>query len=192
MVQELKRANGRDTEQNEKTLDFKSMSKAVNGKIKADPKPALVEPIEAIVKSAEVKIETDKYERNLNDETAIYHPGYVVIETEFEHPKTGELTTSKDYFRGFRAYLALDETLTPRLDEDGDEIISRYYAGTDKSRLRKIVNTLLASNKEINDYGELFYQYLPGLKVMIQSEFNTNPQTGENTVKQYIKEVIGK
>lgn len=191
MVQELKRAQGNDKEQEEKTLDFKSMGKAQNSKIKADPKPALVEPIEAVVKSAEVKIEANKYEHNQNDETAIYHPGYVIIETEFKHPKTGELTTSKDYFRGFRAYLALDNELSPLRDADGDEIISRYYAGTDTSRLRKVVNTLLASNKDINDYGELFYQYLPGLKVMIQSEFNTNPKTGENTIKQYITEVIG-
>lgn len=191
MVQELKRANGNEQQQ-DKTLDFKAMGKAVNTQIKAAPKPALIHPIEAIVKSAEVKIEADKYEHNQNDESAIYHPGYVIIETEFAHPETGEKVTSKDYFRGFRAYLELDESLTPCVDEDGDEIISRYYAGTDRSRLRKVVNTLLASNRDINDYGELFYQYLPGLKVKIQSEFNTNPQTDEQTIKQYIVEVIGK
>lgn len=190
MVQELKKAN--DNEQKERTLDFKAMGKAKSSKIKADPKPALVRPVEAIVKSAEVKIEADKYEHNQADETAIYHPGYVVIETEFINPETNEKVTSKDYFRGFRAYLEVNDGGQVQLDEDGDEIISRYYAGTDRSRLRKVVNTLLASNKDINDYGELFYQYLPGLKVMIQSEFNTNPQTDEQTIKQYIVEVIGK
>ena len=190
MVKDLKTTS--DSKQGDKTLDFKALGKAKNTKIKGDGKPPLLQPTNAIVKNVEVKIEADKYEHNRDDESAIYHPGYVIITTEFAHPETKEIVTSKDFFRGFRAYLEVDEIGTPAIDDDGDEIISRYYAGTDRSALRKIVNLMLDSNSDINDYGELFYDYMPGLKVQIQSDFNTNPQTGAQTVKQRIVKVIGK
>lgn len=188
MVKDLKTAN--DSKKGDKTLDLKALGKAKNTKIKGEGKPPLLNPVNAVVKSVEVKIESDKYEHNRDDERAIYHPGYVIITTEFEHPESKEMVTSKDFFRGFRAYIEVDETLAPVLDEDGDEIITRYYAGTDRSGLRKIVNLVLESNSEINDYGELFYGYMPGLQVQIQSEFNTNPQTGEQTIKQKIIKIL--
>lgn len=186
MVQELKRAN--DNETGENTVDLRSLKRASNTKIR-EIKPALTKPVDAVVKDVEIKIEMDKYEHNQNDETAVYHPGVVIVTTEFDDPESGETITSKDYFRGFRAYIALDETLSPIL-EDGQEVITRYFPGTNQSGLRQFTDVIVDyAGDEVNDWLDLYYDFMPGLKVKIQSEFNTF--NGKTSIKQKIVRVVG-
>lgn len=187
MVQELKRAN--ESENGENTVDLRSLRKASNAKIR-EIKPALTKPTDAVVKDVEIKVEMDKYEHNQNDETAIYHPGVVIVTTEFKDPESGETVTSKDYFRGFRAYIALDNELSPVI-EDGQEVILRYYPGTEQSGLRQFTNVVVDyAGDEINDWLDLYYDFMPGLKVKLQSEFNTF--NGKTSIKQKIVRVVGK
>lgn len=187
-LKELKRAN--DNEEGNKTISLKEQRiRATEGQIK-EIKPLLQSPVNAVIKDVDIRIDMDTYDRNQNDETAIYHPGSVIVTTEFEHPTTGKTITSKDWFGGFRAYLALDNEMAP-IVENGIEKIQRYFPGTNKSGLRRFVNVILddMTNEQIeeyNDWIDFFLDYMPGLKVKIQSEVNTVEG------KQYIKQIIVK
>jgi len=188
-LNELKRAN--DNEDGNNTISLKEQRiKAVESQIK-EIKPLLRSPTNAVVKDVDIRIEMDKYEANQNDATAKFHPGSVIVTTEFKHPETGELVTSKDWFGGMRAYLALDDELSPII-ENGQEVIQRYFPGTGKSGLRRFVNVILddMSDDQIeqyNDWLDFFFDYMPGLKVKIQSEVNT--YEGEQKIKQIIVKV---
>ena len=187
-VNELKRAN--DNEEGNKTISLKEQRiRATESQIK-EIKPLLQSPVNAVIKDVDIRIDMDTYDRNQNDETAIYHPGSVIVTTEFEHPTTKETVTSKDWFGGFRAYLALDDEGSP-IVENGIEKIQRYFPGTNKSGLRRFVNVILddMTNDQIekyNDWIDFFLDYMPGLKVKVQSEVNTVEG------KQYIKQIIVK
>lgn len=187
-INELKRAN--DNEEGNKTISLKEQRiRATEGQIK-EIKPLLQSPVNAVIKDVDIRIDMDTYDRNQNDETAIYHPGSVIVTTEFEHPTTKKTITSKDWFGGFRAYLALDDEGSP-IVENGIEKIQRYFPGTNKSGLRRFVNVILddMTNDQIekyNDWIDFFLDYMPGLKVKVQSEVNTVEG------KQYIKQIIVK
>ena len=186
---ELKKAN--DNEEGNSTVSLKEQRmKAAESQIK-EIKPRLDEPVNAVIKDVDIRLDMDKYEHNQGDAEAIYHPGSVIVTTEFEHPDTGETVTSKDWFGGFRAYIALDETKAP-LKINGVEQIQRYFPGTNKSGLRRFVNVILddMTDKQIekyNDWLDFFLDYMPGLKVKIQSEINTFE--GKQIVKQCIVKV---
>lgn len=186
---ELKRANDNENSNNTVSLKEQRM-KATEGQIK-EIKPLLQSPVNAVVKDVDIRLDMDKYEHNQGDETALYHPGSVIVTTEFEHPTTGDTVTSKDWFGGFRAYIALDETQSP-LKIDGVEQIQRYFPGTNKSGLRRFVNVILDDMtteqlEEHNDWLSFFLDYMPGLKVKIQSEVNTFE--GKQIIKQCIVKV---
>lgn len=187
-VKELKRAD--DNEEGNKTISLKEQRiRATEGQIK-EIKPLLQSPVNAVIKDVDIRIDMETYDRNQNDDTAIYHPGSVIVTTEFENPNTGKLITSKDWFGGFRAYLALDDEMNPVI-ENGIEKIQRYFPGTNKSGLRRFVNVILddMTNEQIeeyNDWIDFFLDYMPGLKVKVQSEVNTVEG------KQYIKQIIVK
>lgn len=187
-LKELKKAN--DNEDGNKTISLKEQRiRASEGQIK-EIKPLLQSPVNAVIKDVDIRIDMDTYDRNQNDETALYHPGSVIVTTEFEHPTTGKTVTSKDWFGGFRAYLALDDEKSPII-ENGMEKIQRYFPGTNKSGLRRFVNVILddMTNEQVeeyNDWLDFFLDYLPGLKVKVQSEVNTVEG------KQYIKQIIVK
>lgn len=191
MVKELKRAND-NTDENE-SISLKDMRlKAKESQIKVI-KPALTRETDAIVKDVDIKLEMDKYEHNRNDETAMYHPGAVIVTTEFEHPETHEMVESKDFFSGFRAYLLLDETNTPRIDPDtGMEMIHRYLPGTtgaNKGGLRRFIEAVQKDmtedeEEQYNDWLSFLLDFLPGQKVKIKSEFNTFQ--GKTSIKQTI------
>ena len=183
MVQDLKTTG--NSNKGDKTIDLTALGKAKNTSIGGGEKPAIIKPIPAVVKGIEIKMEEDKYEHNKDDPNVIYHPGYLIVTTEFEHPETGERVTSKDFFRGLRFYLALDETLSPMRDETGEEVISRYWIG-DRSGLGQILKVVREHDSDINDYVDFFAYLQPGLEVMIKSQFNTNPNTNQQTIKQQI------
>ena len=191
MVKELKTAS--NNKQSDRTLDLSALGKVKNTNIGAAEKPPLLEPTDAIVKGIEIKMEEDKYEHNKDDDSKIYHSGYVVFETEFENPQTHEIITSKDYFRGLRFYLALDETQAPLRDENGDEVIDRMWIG-DQSGLGKILGIVRkhcqVNGNPINSYLDFFQFFTPGTKVQLKSQFNTNPRTGELTVKQQLVAIL--
>ena len=191
MVQDLKRAN--DTNDENESISLKDMRlKAKESQIKII-KPALTKETDAIVKDVDIKLDMDKYEHNRNDESAVYHPGSVIVTTEFEHPETGETVISKDFFSGFRAYLELDETLSPIIDPDtGMERIYRYLPGTtgaNKGGLRRFIeavqNDMTEDEEEqYNDWLSFLLDFLPGQNVKIKSEFNT--YQGKTSIKQTI------
>ena len=191
MVQELKRAN--DTNDENESISLKDMRlKAKESQIKII-KPALTKETDAIVKDVDIKLDMDKYEHNRNDESAVYHPGSVIVTTEFEHPETGETVISKDFFSGFRAYLELDETLSPIIDPDtGMERIYRYLPGTtgaNKGGLRRFIeavqNDMTEDEEEqYNDWLSFLLDFLPGQNVRIKSEFNT--YQGKTSIKHTI------
>ena len=191
MVQELKRAN--DTNDENESISLKDMRlKAKESQIKII-KPALTKETDAIVKDVDIKLDMDKYEHNRNDESAVYHPGSVIVTTEFEHPETGATVISKDFFSGFRAYLELDETLSPIIDPDtGMERIYRYLPGTtgaNKGGLRRFIeavqNDMTEDEEEqYNDWLSFLLDFLPGQKVKIKSSFNT--YQGKTSIKQMI------
>lgn len=187
-LKELKKAN--DNEDGNKTISLKEQRiRAIEGQIK-EIKPLLQSPVNAVIKDVDIRIDMDTYDRNQNDETALYHPGSVIVTTEFKHPTTGKTVTSKDWFGGLRAYLALDDEKSPII-ENGMEKIQRYFPGTNKSGLRRFVNVILddMTNEQVeeyNDWLDFFLDYLPGLKVKVQSEVNTVEG------KQYIKQIIVK
>lgn len=191
MVQELKRAN--DTNDENESISLKDMRlKAKESQIKII-KPALTKETDAIVKDVDIKLDMDKYEHNRNDESAVYHPGSVIVTTEFEHPETGETVISKDFFSGFRAYLELDETLSPIIDPDtGMERIYRYLPGTtgaNKGGLRRFIeavqNDMTEDEEEqYNDWLSFLLDFLPGQRVKIKSSFNT--YQGKTSIKQMI------
>lgn len=185
MVQDLKTTS--NNKQGDRTIDLSALGKAKNTSIGGGEKPAILKPIPAVVKNVEIKME-DTYEHNKDDVNAVYHPGYIIVTTEFEHPETGELTTSKDFFRGLRFYVALDDTLSPIRDETGDEVISRFWIG-DRSGLGQILKVVREHDSSINDYVDFFAYLTPGLKVKIASQFNTNPNTNKQTIKQQIVEI---
>lgn len=191
MVQELKRAN--DTQDENQSISLKATRlKAKESQIKVI-KPALVKETDAVVKDVDIRLEMDKYETNVGDDSSKYHPGSVIVTTEFEHPETGEMVESKDFFSGFRAYLELDEDLNPIVDpETGMEKIYRYLPGTtgkNKGGLRRFIEAVQADmteeqEEEYNDWLSLLLDFLPGQKVKIKSEFNTF--NGKTTIKQAI------
>lgn len=191
MVKELKRAN--DNNDENESISLKDMRlKAQESQIKII-KPALTKETDALVKDVDIKLEMDKYEHNRNDETAMYHPGAVIVTTEFTHPETGETVISKDFFSGFRAYLLLDETNTPRLDpETGMEMIHRYLPGTtgaNKGGLRRFIEAVQndmtdEEQEEYNDWLSFLLDFLPGQRVRLKSEFNT--YQGKTSIKQVI------
>lgn len=188
-LNELKKAN--DNEEGNNTISLKEQRiKATESQIK-EIKPLLMSPVNAVVKDVDIRINMDEYEHNQNDITAKYHPGSVIVTTEFKHPETGDIVVSKDWFGGFRAYLALDDELSP-IVENGVEKIQRYFPGTNKSGLRRFVNVILddMSQEQLekyNDWLDFFLDYLPGLKVKIQSEVNTFD--GKQVIKQIIVKV---
>ena len=190
MVQELKTASKES--KGDRTLDLSALGKVKNTRIGAAEKPPLLEPTDATIKSVEIKIE-DKFESNQDDPTKLYHPGYVIFETEYMNPKTKEMMSSKDYFRGLRVYVALDENLSPVRDENGDDVIDRFWIG-DRSGLGKILGTVRkycqGKGTPLNDYVEFFQFFKPGMKVKIKSQFNTNPQTDQQTIKQQIVDIV--
>lgn len=188
MVKELKTADS-NKNTGAKTFDLSALGKVKNTGFGAKEKVPLLEPTLATIKSVEIKMEDDKYEHNRDAQDKVYHPGYVIFETEFEDPKTGEMVTSKDFFRGLRFYLVLDSDLNPVLDSTGDEIIERLWIG-DQSGLGKIRKIVTAHDSSINDYAQFFQFLAPGLKVKIKSFFNTNPTTGEQVIKQQIVEIV--
>lgn len=191
MVKELKRAN--DNNDENESISLKDMRlKAKESQIKII-KPALTKETDAIVKDVDIKLEMDKYEHNRGDESAVYHPGAVIVTTEFEHPETHEMVESKDFFSGFRAYLELDEELSPIIDkETGMEKIYRYLPGTtgqNKGGLRRFIEAVQSDmtedeEEEYNDWLSFLLDFLPGQKVKIKSEFNT--YNGKTTIKQAI------
>ena len=187
MVQELKRAN--DNNGDNQQVSLKELNKkAKDSQIKVI-KPALTKPTDAKVVDVDIRVDMEDYKTNANDDTALYHPGSVIVTTEFFHPETGEAITSKDWFGGFRAYLQLDDTLSPIVDDNGVEEIQRYYPGTNKSGLRRFVNAVWNDMTEEeqeahNDWIDFFFNYLPGKEVKIKSEFNT--YEGQTTIKQAI------
>ena len=191
MVKELKTAA--NNKQSDKTLDLTALGKVKNTNIGAAEKPPLLEPTNATIKSIEIKMEEDKYEHNKDDDSKVYCPGYVIFETEFEHPQTGETITSKDYFRGLRFYIALDDERSPIRDENGELVISRLWIGN-QSGLGKILEVVRkhgqSSGEPINSYLDFFQFFKPGTKVQLKSQFNTNPRTGESTVKQQIVGIL--
>lgn len=190
MVKELKTADG-NKNTGAKTFDLSALGKVKNTGFGAKEKVPLLEPTLATIKSVEIKMEDDKYEHNRDAQDKVYHPGYVIFEVEHEDPKTGEMVTSRDFFRGLRFYLVLDSDLTPVLDSQGEEIIERLWIG-DKSGLGKVRSVVTAYDSSINDYAQFFQFFEPGLQVKIKSVFNTNPTTGEQTIKQQIVEIVGK
>ena len=191
MVQELKRAN--DNVDESQSISLKDMRlKAKESQIKII-KPALTKETDAVVKDVDIKLEMDKYEHNRGDESSKYHPGAVIVTTEFKHPETGETVESKDFFSGFRAYLELDENLVPLIDPDtGMEKIYRYLPGTtgkNKGGLRRFIEAVQADmtedeEEEYNDWLSFLLDFLPGQKVKIKSSFNT--YQGKTSIKQMI------
>ena len=191
MVQELKRAN--DNMDESQSISLKDTRlKAKESQIKII-KPALTKETDALVKDVDIKLEMDKYEHNRNDETAMYHPGAVIVTTEFKHPETGETVESKDFFSGFRAYLELDEDLNPIIDsETGMEKIYRYLPGTtgkNKGGLRRFIEAVQndmtdEEQEEYNDWLSFLLDFLPGQRVRLKSEFNT--YQGKTSIKQVI------
>ena len=191
MATELKRSN--DSSEETQSISLKDTRlKAKESQIKII-KPALTKETDAVVKDVDIKLEMDKYEHNRGDESSKYHPGSVIVTTEFEHPETHEMVESKDFFSGFRAYLELDEDLNPIIDpETGLERIYRYLPGTtgkNKGGLRRFIEAVQADmteeqEEEYNDWLSLLLDFLPGQKVKIKSEFNTF--NGKTTIKQAI------
>ena len=191
MVKELKTATGNNKQ--DRTLDLSALGKVKNTNIGAAEKPPLLEPTNAIIKSVEIKMEDDKYEHNKDDDSKMYCPGYVIFETEFEHPQTKETITSKDYFRGLRFYIALDDERSPIRDEAGELVISRLWIGNQSGlgKILEVVRKYGQSNGEpINSYLDFFQFFTPGREVLLKSQFNTNPRTGEQTVKQQIVGIL--
>lgn len=187
MVKDLKTAND-SKNTGDKTISLGALGKAKNTGFGSKEKVPLLEPTLAKIKSIEIKME-DKYEHNRDAPEKIYHPGYVIFETEFEDPKTNEMVTSKDFFRGLRFYIALDDEQSPLKDEAGDEVIERLWIG-DSSGLGKVRKVVTTHDSSINDYVKFFEFFEPGLEVKIKSFFNTNPTTGEQVIKQQIVEIV--
>ena len=192
MVKELKRANDNNGDETNGSASLKDlMPKAQDSQIKVI-KPYIRKEIDATVKDVDIKLTTDKFEKDSRDNP--YYEGYVKIVTNFINPDTGESNDSVDFFGGFRAYVVTDDTGSVVMDpKTGLGEILRYLPGVPGKRqgaLRRMIEAVQKDmtqeeEEEYNDWLSFFFNFLPGKEVKIKSQVTTNDDGKEN-IKQCI------
>lgn len=192
MVKELKRANDNNGDETNGSASLKDlMPKAQDSQIKVI-KPYLRKEIDATVKDVDIKLTTDKFEKDSRNNP--YYEGYVKIVTNFINPDTEESNDSVDFFGGFRAYVVTDDTGAVVMDpETGLGEILRYLPGVPGKRqgaLRRMIEAVQKDmtqeeEEEYNDWLSFFFKFLPGKEVKIKSQVTTNDEGKEN-IKQCI------
>lgn len=192
MVKELKRANDNNGDETNGSASLKDlMPKAQDSQIKVI-KPYLRKEIDAKVKDVDIKLTTDKFEKDSRNNP--YYEGYVKIVTNFINPDTEESNDSVDFFGGFRAYVVTDDTGAVVMDpETGLGEILRYLPGVPGKRqgaLRRMIEAVQKDmtqeeEEEYNDWLSFFFKFLPGKEVKIKSQVTTNDEGKEN-IKQCI------
>lgn len=192
MVKELKRANDNNGDETNGSASLKDlMPKAQDSQIKII-KPYIRKEIDATVKDVDIKLTTDKFEKDSRNNP--YYEGYVKIVTNFINPDTEESNDSVDFFGGFRAYVVTDDTGAVVMDpKTGLGEILRYLPGVPGKRqgaLRRMIEAVQKDmtqeeEEEYNDWLSFFFNFLPGKEVKIKSQVTTNDEGKEN-IKQCI------
>ena len=117
------------------------------------------------------------------------------LKVEYEHEVDGETQTyvSYDNYGGLRAYPKVDEHNEPIMDENGNPVIERFWAGNPDSNCASYFSLLLQTAQDydptIKTYQDFFKFLGEERQCLIKSE-KTSFGGRKETIKQVIKEFI--
>lgn len=164
-------------------------------KISAEPdeKPVLDVPVEAVVTG--VKLQRDaELKFNQNDASKKFYKVRVYVQTEFEHPETGEKVESSDAYGGLRFYPVLDDAGNPVLGPTGEPQLDRFWSNSATSQFASYFSKLLAHAQEfdanIKSYQDFFTFLQNKPKCMLLTEFTRFGNSPQQTTKEVIQKFI--
>ena len=185
MVGELK---GTNQSNKNRSLDLSALGAAAKQSISAGEKPILKEPVRGKIVGLDLTVQ-EAFRSNRDNPNQRFHPCVLKVKTKFIDPEAKEEFTSTDNYSGLRFYPKMDETGQILLDENGEEVLDRFWNG-DGSDFGKLLNAAQKHNEKIVTYDDFFQYLLSEPDCIIETQFRNNPQTNQQTHKEFVSRFI--
>lgn len=155
-------------------------------------KPILDKPVEGVVTGFKLQRDAE-LKFNQNDASKKFYKVRMYVQTEFNHPETGEKVESSDAYGGLRFYPVLDEVGNPVLGPNGEPVFDRFWHNSPDSDYASYFAKLVQRAEDASDiksYDDFFAFLNSKPKCVLLTEttrFGNSPNT---TTKQVIQSFI--